>query len=223
MVRQKICKLFFGVVPAFSLLISQKVLHAQEVPFRPSVSFEKLSSIYTISYGDPHAPLHVTEYFSLSCPKCLTFIRRDFPSIQARYIDKGKVYWTFHPDPADLLTLQAMVCFEKLSSQGKQVLIETLAHHPRASFRKGCFKMQEYMDALGKPQPLLHDLSFLEKSQAFQKAFTYLKQPTVPAELPTIEINGKIHQEFPSLQWLDKTFAELLKRGSRHHQTSNSR
>ena len=41
--------------------------------------------------------------------------QEDFESLKEKYINTGKVYWIFHPDPADRLTLQAMVCLDKLT------------------------------------------------------------------------------------------------------------
>lgn len=210
MAKRKINKRFFGIFPVFALLVSKSMLFAEIGEGTVPSSFEKLPSTYTVSYGDQSAPIHMTEYFSFSCPKCLEFIRRDFPTIQSKYIDTGKVYWTFHPDPADLLTLQAMICFELLDNLEKQSLIEKLAGQIRVRpFKKACFKMQEEMNALGKPIPTLHDLSFLEKTEAFQKAYVYLKQPNVPIELPTIEINGLVYQEFPSIEWFGQVLMNL--------------
>ncbi|MCB1107465.1 MAG: thioredoxin domain-containing protein [Chlamydiia bacterium] len=210
MVKMKINKLFFGILPAFALLVSNAILFAEIGKGAVPSSFEKLSSAYTVSYGDQRAPIHMTEYFSFSCPKCLEFIRMDFPAIQSKYIDTGKVFWTFHPDPADILTLQLIVCFERLDNQEKQSFIEKLAGEMRLRpFKKACFKMQEEMNTLGKPIPMLHDLSFLEKTEAFNRAYTYLKQTDVPSELPTVEVNGKVYQEFPSREWIDNTLIDL--------------
>lgn len=211
MARTRVSKLFFGILPAFALLVSQRMLLAEKGEEMIPSSFERLTSVYTISYGDQSAPIHMTEYFSLSCPKCLEFIRRDFPTIQSKYIDTGKVYWTFHPDPADILTLQAMVCFELLDNLEKQSLIKKLAEEIRVrSIKKACFKMQEEMNALGKPLPILHDLSFLEKTEAFNRAYVYLKQPDVPSELPTIEANGILYSSFPTLDFLKRLSETLM-------------
>ncbi|MCB9093413.1 MAG: hypothetical protein H6620_12740 [Halobacteriovoraceae bacterium] len=65
------------------------------------------------------------------------------------------------------------------------------------------------MNTLGKPIPRLHDLSFLEKTEAFNRAYAYLKQPNVPSELPTIEVNGILYQEFPSIEWIDKVLIDF--------------
>lgn len=210
MAKRRINKLFFGILPAFALLVSKSMLFAEIGEAAVPSSFEKLPSAYTVSYGDQSAPIHMTEYFSFSCPKCLEFIRRDFPTIQSKYIDTGKVYWTFHPDPADILTLQAMICFELLDNLEKQNLIEKLAGEIRLRpFKKACFRMQEEMNAIGKPIPILHDLFFLEKTEAFNRAYAYLKQSDVPSELPTVEVNGRLYQEFPSVEWIDRILMDL--------------
>jgi len=216
MARTRISKLFFGILPAFALLVSRAMLLAEKGEEMAPSSFEKLASTYTVSYGDPNAPIHMTEYFSFSCPKCLEFIRRDFPTIQSKYIDTGKVYWTFHPDPADILTLQAMVCFELLDSLEKQSFLEMLAKEVRVRFmKKACFKMQEMMNALGNPLPTLHDLSFLEKTEAFNRAYAYLKQSNVPSELPTVEVNGILYSTFPTLDFLKRISETLMTKENR--------
>ena len=173
-------------------------------------TFQKLPSTYTISYGDPQAPIHVVEYFSFSCPQCLDLLKKEFPHVQEKYINPGKVYWSFHPDPADLLTLQAMICLETLSQGDKQLLLEETARQLKPhSLGKGCFLLQEIMKGLGKPLPELYDLKWIEKTQAFQKAYTYLSQKQVPSDLPTVEINGKVYKEFPSLKVIDQILIGL--------------
>lgn len=179
-------------------------------------TFQKLPSAYTISYGDPQAPIHVVEYFSFSCPQCLALLKKEFPHVQEKYINPGKVYWSFHPDPADLLTLQAMICLETLSQGDKQLLLEETARHLKPhSLGKGCFLLQEIMKGLGKPLPELYDLKWIEKTQAFQKAYTYLSQKQVPSDLPTVEINGILYENFPTLSFLSRQLSHPAHQGEK--------
>ncbi|MCB1076138.1 MAG: thioredoxin domain-containing protein [Simkania sp.] len=179
-------------------------------------TFQKLPSAYTISYGDPQAPIHVVEYFSFSCPQCLALLKKEFPHVQEKYINPGKVYWSFHPDPADLLTLQAMICLETLSQGDKQLLLEETARHLKPhSLGKGCFLLQEIMKGLGKPLPDLYDLKWIEKTQAFQKAYTYLSQKQVPSDLPTVEINGILYENFPTLSFLSRQLSHPAHQGEK--------
>ena len=92
------------------------------------VGFEKLDPKYQVGYGDPNSSIKVVEYFSLSCAKCFEFFQEDFQGIRRKYLDTGEISWSFHPDPADLLTLQAMVCLENLPNEvKKRLFLETVA------------------------------------------------------------------------------------------------
>ena len=47
------------------------------------------------SLGDPKAPVKVIEYASVACPVCGRWYREVFSAFKAKYIDTGKVYYTF--------------------------------------------------------------------------------------------------------------------------------
>ena len=166
-------------------------------------AFDKLDMQYCIAYGNPKAKIHMTEYFSFSCHQCMQLIRKEFPSVKQQYVDTGEVYWIFHPDPADILTLQALVCFEELNSmQEKQLFLEMVAEKSWievASFAK-------IMDLLHHPIAIsqLEKLTYLEKTSAFKSSYAYEVQKDVPSATPTIEMNGVIFQEFPNKAFVDK-------------------
>jgi protein-disulfide isomerase len=48
-----------------------------------------------MNLGDPKAKVHMTEYASASCPHCAKFAIDVFPEFRKKYIDTGKVYYTF--------------------------------------------------------------------------------------------------------------------------------
>jgi protein-disulfide isomerase len=48
-----------------------------------------------VSQGDPKAPVKVVEYASVACPVCGRWYREVFAALKAKYIDTGKVYYTF--------------------------------------------------------------------------------------------------------------------------------
>ena len=58
-----------------------------------------------MSLGNPNAPVHVVEYLSLTCPHCAAFNAEVYPTLKARYIDTGRVYYTVR----ELLTAPANV------------------------------------------------------------------------------------------------------------------
>lgn len=51
--------------------------------------------------GSESAPVHVTEFHSLSCSHCRDFWKQDFQRIKAEFIDTGKVKWEFRDYPTD--------------------------------------------------------------------------------------------------------------------------
>jgi len=174
----------------------------------PLTAFEKLPPQYQVAYGNPKAPVQVVEYFSLSCLKCLESFRKDFQELREKYIETQKVYWVFHLHPADLLTLQSMVCLEKLSPTEKRifwdVVIDSLENPS-----EGSTIMQIAMETFQKPIPQLQELSYLKNTHGFQAAYKYLKQTDVISELPTLEINGKVYDEFPHRKFIEKQLGSL--------------
>jgi len=178
-------------------------------------AFEKLDPKYQISYGNPKSNIKIVEYFSLSCPKCYEFFFLGFPPIKTQYIDTDEIFWVFHPDPADLLTLQAMVCLEYLSDDQKRCFLETtLKHLKEKNYRHGCLIMQAAMEVLGHPLPHLAEMTFIETTKAFKEAFGFLKQKDVIKAIPMLEINGKLRDEYPTQKFVEKEIAILRKRSA---------
>jgi protein-disulfide isomerase len=48
-----------------------------------------------MTLGDPKAPVKVVEYASLTCPHCAEFHETVFPEFKKKYVDTGKVQYTF--------------------------------------------------------------------------------------------------------------------------------
>ncbi|MDP3175257.1 MAG: DsbA family protein [Phenylobacterium sp.] len=48
-----------------------------------------------MSLGDPAAKIKMVEYASPTCPHCARFSTDVFPAFKAKYIDTGKVHYTF--------------------------------------------------------------------------------------------------------------------------------
>lgn len=63
---------------------------------------------YTLSFGDPNAPIKIHKFFSFSCASCLMFHKHHFPVILDQFIKTGKVYWTLVPYVMDVDTLYVM-------------------------------------------------------------------------------------------------------------------
>nr|WP_250808186.1 thioredoxin domain-containing protein [Neorhizobium tomejilense] len=66
-----------------------------------------------IAFGDPKAPVRITEYGSLTCIHCSQFHRESLPSLIEDYVDTGKAYLVFRHFPYDasgLAGAQAVSC-----------------------------------------------------------------------------------------------------------------
>ena len=202
------------------IVLSAKELKNVSIPISHDLSLsthQKLGREYCVSYGNPQAEIEVVEYFSLSCPECIKLLKQDFPSLKEKYVHSGKVFWTLHPDPADILTLQMMECLGKLSEKEKKVFFEALiSRMPERPSKKIIYWMQATLAEWERAIPQLQELEFLEKTAAFRAAYKYVRQENAPKEIPTVEINGELKETFPTYAYIDKTLSDLLKENSTH-------
>jgi protein-disulfide isomerase len=158
-----------------------------------------------ICYGNPKAPIHIVEYFSFGCASCLRTFAEEFEGIRETYMDSGRVYWVMHPYPVDLITVQAMVCLEALTDQQRRVFLEAVVLEHARSPEFGLLKlMSAAMEVLKVHIPDVSDAPVLQTTPAFKAAFTY--QQAKPAFLgtPTIFINGRLIDEFPTRNVIDE-------------------
>jgi hypothetical protein len=197
--------------------VSKQILVILFVLFtHPLFSSEPLGPEYCITYGDSTSSVTIREYFSFSCPECIRLYKREFAGIRKDYIDNGDVCWVFQPMPMDLLTVQAMVCLEKLSEDEKRTFLEaTLMEFEGIDDALATLMMQKAMDFFEKPLPHLEDTSFLENTKAFRAAFKFVQSNDIEA-VPTVDINGKRYEGIPDRRFInEKMTALLLGKGER--------
>jgi hypothetical protein len=172
---------------------------------------EHLDPKYCISYGNPKAPVKVYEYFSFSCPQCVRLFKESFSNIKDEFLDTNQVYWTFHPSPMDLLTVQAMACLRHLPDEKKQIFLEAMLAEGDASSPKIIsLMMQKAMEIFGSPLPNLLEMHYLENDDSFRDAYSFINQSDNINEVPTVEINGNIYKEMPEKEFLQRLFGKLL-------------
>lgn len=165
---------------------------------------ERLDPKYTICYGNPKAPIHIVEYFSFGCASCLRTFAEEFEGIRATYMDTGRVYWMMHPYPVDLITVQAMVYLEALTDQQKRVFLEAVVLEHNQSPAFGLLKlMSAAMDVLKIRVPDVNDATVLQSTSAFKAAFTYQQAKPAFSGTPTLFINGRLIDEFPTRNVID--------------------
>ena len=87
-----------GAASAAISILPTGVLHADDM-------LEKALSPRVI--GNADAPIHVAEYYSMTCGHCADFHNNTFPKIKARLIDEGIVRFEMRPFPLDGLALRA--------------------------------------------------------------------------------------------------------------------
>ena len=57
--------------------------------------------------GNDDAPIHVAEYYSMTCGHCADFHNNTYPKVKAKLIDEGIVRFEMRPFPLDGLALRA--------------------------------------------------------------------------------------------------------------------
>lgn len=177
-----------------------------------SESYEKLASEYLITYGKDNADINVTYLFSIYCPSCLKFIKKEFPDIKKKYIDTGKVKWTWHPfpNPEKPLTYQAMLCWERLSNNERRIFLENCAHYLN---EKTLVAAPEYFKSLmrffGQEVPDLYSKEFLLNEKGKREASKFISQD-VHINIPSIEVNGEYFSKFPSFRFIESQIEREL-------------
>ena len=170
-------------------------------------SLDKLDEKYLIVFGDPKAPVQITQYFSMTCPHCLSLFKKDFKVIKQKYLDTKKASWSFHPVPLDSLTVQVIDCLSKLNPRQKVILLEALLD--TLQIQDGpevvLFLIQEAMKTFSQPIVELDDKEYITKTQAFWDAFNFIKQEDHLEAVPAVEVDGVLYRkEIPDQAFIEK-------------------
>jgi len=72
------------------------------------------------SIGDPNAPVTIIEFTDYQCPYCERHFTETLPSLQADYIDTGKVRYVFKDFPLTTIHPQALLAAEAARCAGVQ-------------------------------------------------------------------------------------------------------
>lgn len=174
-------------------------------------SMEKLDQKYLVTFGDSKAPVKVTKYFSFSCPQCMRIYNKEFKELRDKYY--SEVQWVFHPYPKDMFTVQSMACFENLSEHQKRVLMEALCSLVEVSrgdvdvISWGRY-LDEYMQNQGLDPIGLSDSNITASTEAFYSAYAFINQGDVIREVPTIEVNDRLYDAFPTREFMEAKIKE---------------
>lgn len=168
---------------------------------------------YLISFGEANAKVHVVEYFSFSCPGCLEFHENVFPKIKSKYIDTGKVLWTFRPHPMDLDTIYVMTILGySKNEQFKYKMFESvmIAQRDWRHDLDNKKKIIEVAKDLGmSKETIKRAFGKAHYTDVFGEAF-YEKNASRIDGTPTIFVDGEEMEGIPNEEAMEKKINSCL-------------
>ena len=97
------------------------------------------ASADAMTMGDPKAPVHMEEYASTTCSHCGRFALDVFPAFKAKYIDTGKVKYTFHEflTPPEAIAAAGFLTARCAGKDKYFSVIDALFHSQEEMYRTG--------------------------------------------------------------------------------------
>jgi protein-disulfide isomerase len=92
------------------------------------------------SVGNPNAPVKIQEFFSLTCNHCADFHTSTFQELKTKYIDTGKVYFTFQEFPLNGPALYGSMVARCLPEQRYEGFMDLLLRNQEVWAFSGDFK-----------------------------------------------------------------------------------
>ncbi len=167
--------------------------------------------------GSEKAPVTIVEYASLTCPHCAHFANNTFEALKSKYIDTGKVRFTYRDFPFDQAGLKAAMMarcagpdrfFGFIAVLFKTQDNWTEAKDPIAELAKigrlGGMSQAEFDACLANKE--LMDAVLQERVEAQDK---YKVQAT-----PTFIINGKNYEGARPIEEFDQILQPILAGGA---------
>ena len=100
-----------GLAVAGAVVLGVLALRSKPVsiPANAAVQVSDTSGFHGYYLGSDSAPLTVTEYADYQCPACQEWFTVQFPTIEERLIQTGKVRWRYRDFPLDQLHPFALI------------------------------------------------------------------------------------------------------------------
>jgi len=139
---------------------SRAVTQTAEGPVTMRMAALGLAAKRYAALGDPQAPVTVIEFADFGCMYCREFALTVFPSIRARYIDTGKIYYIYKDLPVvsqrgDLAALAAQCAGEQGDYWGMHAQLSIDPREWDGSDEQALASFRRYAAALRlKPGPL---------------------------------------------------------------------
>ncbi len=97
------------------------------------------ASTEAMTLGKADAPVHIEEYASTTCSHCGRFAIDVFPAFKAKYIDTGKVRWTYHEflTPPEAVAAAGVLVARCAGKDKYFSVIDALFHSQEEMYRTG--------------------------------------------------------------------------------------
>jgi protein-disulfide isomerase len=176
------------------------------------------ASADAMTMGKADAPVHMEEYASTTCSHCGRFAVDVFPAFKAKYIDTGKVKYTFHEflTPPEAIAAAGFLTARCAGKDKYFSVIDALFHSQEEMYRTG--------DARGTLLKVAQSAGMTEAQfnacVSDEKAATALSQRVEKAikdanisSTPTFFFNGKkVKEGEMTMEELDAAVAEASKK-----------
>lgn len=153
-----------------------------------------------MTLGDPKAPVQITEYASASCVHCAKFNNEVFPAFKAKYIDTGKVHYTFKEfltPPVEV----AAAAFLTARCAGKDKyfsVLDAVFHSQEEMFTTGDMRgvLLRVAQSAGMTEPQFNACITDEAAlKALNARVEKASKEQKITSTPTFQINGKTFKE----------------------------
>jgi protein-disulfide isomerase len=175
------------------------------------------ASTEAMTMGDPKATVHMEEYASTTCSHCGRFAVEVFPAFKAKYIDTGKVRYTFHEFLTDPMPVAAAgVLMARCAGKDKYFsVIDALFHSQEEMYRTGDARgtLLKVAQSAGMTEP---QFTACVSDEAAAKALDARVEKAVKDKgirsTPTFIFNGrKVKEGEMTMEELDAAVAEASK------------
>ena len=153
-----------------------------------------------MTMGDPNAPVKMVEYASLSCVHCASFHKEVFPGVKEKYIDTGKVHYTFKEfltPPAEVAAAGFLLA--RCAGEDKYFnVIDSIFHSQQDMFATGDVRgtlLRVARSAGLSEEQFQTCISNEEGLRALNARIEKTQRDARITSTPTIMINGKVAKE----------------------------
>lgn len=166
---------------------------------------------YTLSFGNPNAPIKIHKFFSFVCPSCVMFHKHHFPAIRKQFIDTGKVYWTFVPYAMDVDTIQVMtaaaICQDIMKFKVFELVMENAIKWSEENNKD---KIIQILKSCGASDKIVEDSLKKDNYETVLRESCDFQEYILIDGTPTLFVNGVEIPGIPNSKKLSKIIIGML-------------